>query len=317
MPLAEIYQKGAAMLKERKLDTFLHGVETEYVVRNNEQIFNKYRFWQKSIHGQLATTRTKLLNIELETPIIMSSINEPIPSIVGDGLMKVARALKACGSLMSLGSPMPKNLSQVAEIGVPLVQTFKPLADRTKLYNMISEAEQAGVTWVGIEVDAGQGTKVLERQRFKDCSPISVEELKEIKRKISRPFILKGILSPWDAEKALEAGADIITVSNHGAHSIDYLPHPLEVIDAIKDVIRSKIPIIMDGGFRRGTDVLKALALGAQAVGIGRPILYGLVYNGEAGVSEVVSEMTEELRRTMVMTGVKDPAGANPDILLS
>ena len=181
---------------------------------------------------------------------------------------------------------------------------------------MIAQAEAAGVTWVGIEVDAGQGTKVLDKQMVKGCSPISVGELKEIKQKISRPLVLKGILSPWDAEKALEVGADVIVVSNHGAHTIDYLPHPLEVMEEIVKVIANQIPIIVDSGFRRGTDVLKGLEFGAQAVGIGRPILYGLAANDEAGVKTVITEMAEELRRAMTMTGVKDPARAHKGIIL-
>lgn len=181
---------------------------------------------------------------------------------------------------------------------------------------MISQAEVAGVTWVGIEVDAGQGTKIMDRLMVTDCSPLSVDELKEIKQKMSRPLVLKGILSAGDAEKALEVGADVIVVSNHGAHTIDYLPHPLEVLEEIVKVIANQIPVIVDGGFRRGTDVLKGLAFGAQAVGIGRPILYGLAAGGEEGVKTVISEIAEELKRTMTMTGINDPSSAHKGIIL-
>ena len=189
---------------------------------------------------------------------------------------------------------------------MPIAQTFKPYANRDKLMKMISAAEDAGVTWIGVEIDAGQGTKTLDNQRAKKCSPISVEELREIKRRIKRPFVLKGVLSSWDAEKALEVGADVVVVSNHGAHTIDYLPHPLEVMDEITTVIKGRIPIIVDGGFRRGTDVLKGLALGAKAIGLGRPILYGLAAGGEKSVASVIIEIANELRRTMTMTGVKN-----------
>ena len=129
-------------------------------------------------------------------------------------------------------------------------------------------------------------------------------------------MLLKGVLSRWDAEKALEVGADVIVVSNHGAHTIDYLPHPLEVMDEIVGTIAGKIPIIVDGGFRRGTDVLKGMAFGAQAVGIGRPILYGLAADGEEGVKTVIREMTEELKRVMTMVGVPNPDGVHKGIIL-
>jgi len=246
----------------------------------------------------------------------MSSITTPIPQIQENGLLKVAKALKETGSMMWIGSPIPSNLEELIEIGVPLVQTIKPHADRSKLMAMISQAEVAGVTWVGIEVAAGQGTKIMDRPMVKDCSPMSVDELKKIKRKISRPLVLKGILSPWDAEKALEVGANVIVVSNHGAHTLDYLPHPLEVLEEIVKVIANQIPIIIDGGFRRGTDVLKGLAFGAQAVGLGRPILYGLAAGGEEGVKTVITEMAKELRRAMTMTGIKDSSSAHKGIIL-
>ncbi len=316
MTLGEIYQKGVEILDGKKLGFMLRGVETEYVMRHNEEIFERYRFRQRAINSPQATTATRLLNVELQVPIIMSSIASPIPQIQPNGLLQVARALKETGSMMWTGSPVPADLRELVGTGVPLVQTVKPYRDRGKLMEMISQAEAAGVTWVGVEVDAGCGTKILDRQMVKDCSPISVDELKDIKHRLSRPFILKGILSAWDAEKALEVGADAIVVSNHGAHTIDYLPHPLEVMDEITRVIARQIPIIVDGGFRRGTDVLKGLALGAQAAGIGRPILYGLAADGEEGVKAVIRGMADELQRTMTMTGVKDPGSAHKGIIL-
>ncbi|MBI4186565.1 MAG: alpha-hydroxy-acid oxidizing protein [Chloroflexi bacterium] len=316
MTLSEIYQKGAEILENKNLGFYLRGVETEYVMKHNEEIFREYRFVQSAIDSIEATTETRLLDVTLQVPIVMSSITAPIPRIQRDGLLKIATALKETGSMMWTGTPIPSNLRELVEVGVPLVQTVKPYTDRSKVMKMLSQAEAAGATWVGIEVDAGQGTKILDRQMAKDCSPMSVSELKELKHKISRPLVLKGILSPRDAEKALEAGADVIVVSNHGAHTIDYLPHPLEVLEEIAKVIANQIPIIIDGGFRRGTDVLKGLAFGAQAIGVGRPILYGLAADGEEGVKKVIAEMAGELKRAMTMTGVKDPASAHRGIIL-
>lgn len=316
MKLSEIYQKGPEIIESKKVGIGLRGVETEFVVKNNDEILKKYKFVQRAINAIETTTKTKLLNVELQVPLIMSSMTWGIPQIEPDGLLMVARALKAVGSMMWTGAPPPSNLKEIAEVGVPWVQTVKPLADRNKMMEIIAQVEAAGVTWVGIEVDAGQGTKVLDTMMAAGCSPISVDELREVKRKISKPFVLKGILSPWDAKKALEAGADVIVVSNHGGHTIDYLPHPLEVMDEIVKVIKGKIPIIVDGGFRRGTDVLKGLAFGAQAVGLGRPILFGLAAGGEEGVKTVITEIAEELKRAMAMTGVKDPASAHRGIIL-
>lgn len=311
MELDEIYRKGTEAMEAKGLSHNLEGVETDFVLRHNEEIFTQYMFSQKAINSIEVTTGTRLLDVELQAPIIMSSMTSPIPQIEDDGLLKVARALKEAGSMMSLGTPIPSNLKEIVEVGVPVIQTVKPFTDRSIVMDWISRAEDAGVTWVGIEVDAGLGTR-----RVSGCSPMSADELKEIKQRISRPLILKGILSPWDAEKALEVGADVIVVSNHGAHTIDYLPHPLDVMDEIVSVIAGKIPVIMDGGFRRGSDVLKGLAFGAQAIGLGRPILLGLAADGEEGVKAVITQMAAELWRVMTMTGVKDPASAHRGILL-
>ena len=316
MSLSEIYQRGVEVLEERGLGLNLRGVETEYVMINNEEIFRRYRFREKSIDSVESSTKTRLLDIDLDVPIIMSPISSPIPLIQPDGLLKIARALKQTGSMMSTGTHIPPNLSELVQVGVPFLQTVKPYTDRGKMMEIISKAEDVGVTWVGIEVDAGQGTKVLDRQVATNCTPVSVSELKEIKQRLTRPLVLKGILSTWDAERALEVGADAIVVSNHGAHTIDYLPHPLEVMDEITRVIAGQIPIIVDGGFRRGTDALKGLAFGAQAIGIGRPILYGLAADGEEGVKMVITEMAKELKRTMTMTGVREPGDARKEIII-
>lgn len=316
MKLTEIYEKGIENLKKKKLLFYLQGVETEFVLEHNEEIFRRFKFVQRAIGSKTATTETTLIGVRLKTPITMSSVSMPIPQIAEDGLLQVAQGVREAGSMMWTGSPLPKNLDELVRTGVPLVQTVKPYENRKRIFQEIETAERAGVTAVGVEIDAGQGTKVYDQVLASGCAPISVAELKEIKEAVKKPLILKGILSPWDAEKSLEVGADLIVVSNHGAHTIDYLPHPLEVMDEIVKVIDGKIPITVDGGFRRGTDVLKGLAFGAQAVGIVRPILYGLAANGKEGVREVLEQMTSELQRTMTMVGVKNPREVTRDILL-
>lgn len=311
MEIEELYQKGAQVLKDSGQDFNLEGVETEFILRHNQEVFTKYVFLQRVINSIEVTTKIRLLDVELEVPIIMSSITHPIEQIEEDGLIKVARALRDTGSMMSLGSPIPPNIKELVETGVPLIQTVKPWEDRERVMSWISRAEEAGATWVGIEVDAALGTR-----RAKGCKPMSLQELRDVKRRISRPFIVKGILSPWDAESALEAGADIIVVSNHGAHTIDYLPHPIDVMDQILKVVDGKVPIIMDGGFRRGSDVLKGLAFGAQAIGLGRPILLALAADGENGVRTLMTELTTQLVRYMIMTGIENPASAHKGILM-
>jgi 4-hydroxymandelate oxidase len=117
------------------------------------------------------------------------------------------------------------------------------------------------------------------------------------------PVLLKGILDPDDAKHAVESGASGIIVSNHGARNLDTVPATITVLPPVADAVRGRIPIIIDGGIRRGTDVLKAIAFGANAVAIGRPYLYGLAVNGSDGVSRVVDILKTELEMAMALTG--------------
>lgn len=117
------------------------------------------------------------------------------------------------------------------------------------------------------------------------------------------PVLLKGIMDPDDARRAVASGVAGIIVSNHGARNLDTGPATITALPRVAEAVGGRIPIIMDGGIRRGTDVLKALALGATAVGIGRPYLYGLAVDGSAGVKRVVDILRTELEMAMALTG--------------
>jgi 4-hydroxymandelate oxidase len=117
------------------------------------------------------------------------------------------------------------------------------------------------------------------------------------------PVLLKGVLNPEDALRAIDAGVAGLIVSNHGARNLDTLPSTAEALPRIVEKVQGRIPLLVDGGIRRGTDVLKALALGAQAVLIGRPYLYGLAIAGAEGVARVLEILRNELMMAMALTG--------------
>ncbi len=117
------------------------------------------------------------------------------------------------------------------------------------------------------------------------------------------PILLKGILNPDDAELAIRAGVDGIIVSNHGGRCLDTLPATISVLPAVAEKVAGRVPLLVDGGIRRGTDVLKALALGAKAVLIGRPYIFGLAAGGAGGVSRVVEILRDEFKMAMALTG--------------
>jgi 4-hydroxymandelate oxidase len=117
------------------------------------------------------------------------------------------------------------------------------------------------------------------------------------------PLLLKGILNPADADRAVQSGAGGIMVSNHGGRNLDTVPATIDALPLITEKIAGRVPILMDGGIRRGTDVLKALALGANAVLIGRPYLYGLAADGQNGVTRVLQILQREFLMAMALSG--------------
>jgi isopentenyl diphosphate isomerase/L-lactate dehydrogenase-like FMN-dependent dehydrogenase len=316
MDLTDIYQKGEQNLRARDIGMLLDGVETEFILANDRRVIDRYTFRQQCIDGTEPDTSCEILGVALSTPVIMSAMTMPIPAIVENGLMEVAEGLKAAGSLMWTGTPIPQNLREVAEVGVPLAANVKPFEARRRMFESLEEIQKSGVQWVGIEIDAGQGTKIRDRQMAKDCKPLSLSELKEVRKAVSLPLVCKGVLSRIDAEKSMEAGADGILISNHGAHTLDYLPHPFQVMDDIMEAARGNTVVIVDGGIRRGSDVMKGLAFGASLVGLGRPILYGLSADGKEGVKNVIDQITGELRRIMSMVGAETPQSATRDMLI-
>ncbi len=122
------------------------------------------------------------------------------------------------------------------------------------------------------------------------------------------PLAIKGLMTPEDAKRAISSGATGVMISNHGGRQLDGAPAPIDQVAAIRDAIGDGRDVICDGGVRRGSDVVKALAMGATACSIGRPYLYGLAAGGEAGVDRALSLLLEELERTMILAGVNDIA---------
>ena len=135
---------------------------------------------------------------------------------------------------------------------------------------------------------------------------LTYEIIPWIKEKSGLPVIVKGILRPDDAAQALRSGADGIMISNHGGRQLDTAVPTLKQIEPIRKEVGEEVMIIIDGGIRRGTDILKCLALGANAVQIGRPLLWGLHHDGQKGVELVLDILRKELMEAMILTGCRN-----------
>ncbi len=138
---------------------------------------------------------------------------------------------------------------------------------------------------------------------------LSWEHVRELKSRLRVPLLIKGILHPEDARLAMEAGVDGIIVSNHGGRQLDGVIGSLDALPAVVEAVDGRIPVLLDSGVYRGIDALKALALGATAVCIGRPFVYGLAYDGENGVHQVMQNLYSEFKVSMGLAGQRTVAG--------
>lgn len=142
------------------------------------------------------------------------------------------------------------------------------------------------------------------------------DDLSFLRQCTKLPILLKGIVHPDDARKALDAGVDGIIISNHGGRQTDGSIATLDAMPKIASVVQNKIPVLLDSGIRGGADVVKALALGANAVCVGRPYVYGLALAGEQGVYEVMRNIMSEFELTMALAGCKNVSEINPEMLV-
>jgi L-lactate dehydrogenase (cytochrome)/(S)-mandelate dehydrogenase len=144
---------------------------------------------------------------------------------------------------------------------------------------------------------------------------MSWKDVDELRRIWKGPLILKGVLHPEEARIAVERGIDGLIVSNHGGRQLDGAPATVDALPDIVAAVGGRIPVLIDGGVRRGSDVVKALAMGAQACLVARPQLWGLAVAGEAGVAHMLALYRREIDRVMGLCGVASIAGIDRDIL--
>ncbi|MDP7202477.1 MAG: alpha-hydroxy acid oxidase, partial [Dehalococcoidia bacterium] len=144
---------------------------------------------------------------------------------------------------------------------------------------------------------------------------VTWREAEAVRKQWDGPFVVKGVMTPADARAAAGIGATAIVVSNHGGRQMEGVPASIEALPAIAEALDGRLEIVLDGGVRRGTHVLKALALGAAAVMIGRPYLYGVTAGGQRGVARILAIFRAELTRDCQLLGVPSTAEVGPEQL--
>lgn len=183
------------------------------------------------------------------------------------------------------------------------IAIIKP-RENSEIIKRIKIAEEAGAIAVGVDVD---GAGLLTMKLFgQPVSPKSLKDLKEIISSTNLPFIIKGILTVDEAKLCVEAGAAAIVVSNHGGRCLNETFAPAEVLPEIAKEVGDKIVVLADGAIREGVDILKYLALGAQGVLIGRPIIWGSIGGRQEGVKTILETLKSQLYQSMILSGADD-----------
>ncbi|MFN8355142.1 MAG: alpha-hydroxy acid oxidase [Spirosomataceae bacterium] len=305
------------------------GAADELTVRWNREAFERLQLLPRVlVDASRLDTRVTLFGTELAHPILVA------PSAFHrlyhpEGELATAQGAGMASAAYVVSSYTTTPLEQIASVATsPLWFQLYVQDDRSFTKDLILRAEANGCKALCITVDTPT-TGPRDRQAkanfhlpeglptpymidlnlgkaariSTEHNPLTWDDIAWMKSFTSIPVLLKGILHPADAELAVQAGADGIVVSNHGGRNLDTVPATAEVMPSIADQVAGRVPLLMDGGIRRGTDVLKALALGAQAVLVGRPICYGLAAGGAEGVARTLSILQKELAMAMALTG--------------
>jgi 4-hydroxymandelate oxidase len=266
-------------------------------------------------------THVELLGRVMPHPIFLSPTSGH-GNLNPEGEKATARGAGAAKAIMIVSTFATEKVEDIAKAATePLWHaTYHFYKDRARTKDLLQRAEASGYEAIVVPIDdpaegprdrqyraarSGPGTHITYESYPVDYYryPASWTDIEWYSTQTKLPLVIKGILDPDDAEKAIKQGAKAVIVSNHGGRILDTTPPTIDALPRIVDRVAGRIPVLLDGGIRRGTDVFKALAYGATAVGIGRPYLYGLAVKGSKGVTGVVNILRNELEMTMACAG--------------
>lgn len=305
------------------------GAGDELALRENVEAWRRLRLRPRVLVDVAdVSAATTVLGAPVSMPVLVA------PTAIQrlahpDGEPGMARAAAAAGTLMCLSTLATATPAEVAAAapGSPRWFQLYVFRDRQVSLDLVAQAREHGYEALVITVDfpLGGWRERDRRTGFKvehpvavnpDGPPMSTEELfaqhdptldwddiAEFADAAGMPLMLKGILSPEDAQRAASAGASAIIVSNHGGRQLDTVLSGADALPPIVDVVGGRIDLLVDGGIRRGWDVAKALSLGADAVLVGRPLLWGLAREGQAGAEAVMRQLLDEFDSTLALLG--------------
>jgi 4-hydroxymandelate oxidase len=316
-------------------DYTAHGDGSEFTLRRNRQAFDWVDILpaRPTVPASQIDLSSELLGVKMKFPIIVAP-TAAMPPLHPDGeigMFKAATAASNTLMILSINTGTPVAKVAPAAPGGTLWGQFYPLENLAATQRSMDTYQNTGVGGIIVTIDqqasyyertqqdrnfggrvartagAGAGAGALTgsaRYRINGARLwYTWQYIDDVRKMVKGPLVIKGILDPQDARLAIEHGADAIIVSNHGGRSMDYGPSTLEVLPEIVAAVNGRIPILFDSGVRRGADIFKALALGANAVMLGRTTRWGLAAFGTAGAQRLIEMLQQELVQAAAAAG--------------
>jgi 4-hydroxymandelate oxidase len=340
-----------AALPRLAADYYRSGADDERTLRENRRAFRRWEIWYRVLVDVAERTMTRdLLGVDVAAPILIAPTAYHCMAHP-DGERATARAAASTGTLYVVSTLATTRLEEVAaaSAGPKWFQLYVH-KDRGFTRSLVERAEGAGYRAIVLTVDAPLLGRRLADERNQFTLPpglsmanltshaalgATVEEQSMLARYVasrhdasltwqdvdwlrsltSLPVLVKGVVRGDDAERAIDHGAGGVVVSNHGGRQLDGAPASIDALPGVVAAVDGRCPVLLDGGVRRGTDVLKALALGATAVLVGRPVLWGLAVGGEEGVERVLTILQHELSAAMALAGCATLADIGQDLV--
>ena len=274
----------------------------------NRAYLDSLFFAPRFLSSAVADTSTTIVGVPVSVPVFcgpMGGWNQ-----LGEtALEETARGLKAAGAMMTLGIGGSDEMQKAIDTGVPVAKFVKPYRNTDLIFKKIEDAERRGCVAIGMDIDHFHGRLIGDAVDLDDTfAPQSEETMRAAIASTRLPFILKGVLGVDDALKAVDLGAKAVVVSNHGRAAIDCTVPSVVALPEIVAAVGHQMEVYVDTGFRTGNDIVKALALGAHAVGFANSVLLAWGAGREDGVRRLVELLAAEMRRTRAALGCADCA---------
>lgn len=281
--------------------------------RITRDYFDSLLLETRYIDSTLPSTGMKLFGEEFKTPIMTAALSH-LGNTSPDGMVAYARGAALSGAVHWVGMGSDQELEAITATGARTIKIIKPLADNSEVFRKIEHAVGAGCIAVGMDTDHSFNSQGGYDNVFGlQMKAKTMAEIAQFVQAAEVPFIVKGVLSPLDARKCLDAGCAGIVVSHHHG-MMPYSVAPLMVLEDILKAVDGRMEVFVDCGIESGMDAYKCLALGAKAVSVGRHLM-PLLKEGPEAVAARINQMTAELAGVMARTGVADLQSMDPSVI--